>query len=284
MQNQQKLTRVENVNNIFSKNSNQDVDKHYLMNDENSQQFANRRSTDIRLLETLNKMQQKQIRQLYLDIGPIYDIDEQYETQNLEDGSCYFGHLENEQKSGTGIMVWSDVGNILDGFWVNNELNGFCRMIYSNGDIFQCNFKFGKANGFGSFQSKVKVVKGFWTNNVLNGEGQEIRSDGQKYFGQFKDGQKNGKGIIFYKDGCKYEGEISRNKISGRGILVWNDSSYYEGEFRNGIINGSGVYVSGNGKSLSGYFEEISIKDRIQRIQCINNNGSEKLIEKIRQL
>ncbi|CAK77574.1 unnamed protein product (macronuclear) [Paramecium tetraurelia] len=284
MQNQQKLTHVENLNNIFSKNSNQQVDKHYLANDENPQQFAIRSSNDIRLQEALNKMQQKQIRQLYLDIGPIYDIDENYETRNFQDGSCYFGQLMNDQKSGTGIMVWSDVGNILDGFWVNNELNGFCRMIYSNEDIFQCNFKFGKANGFGLFQNKVKVVKGLWTNNVLNGEGQEIRSDGQKYYGQFKDGQKNGKGIIFYKDGCKYEGEISRNKINGKGILVWNDSSYYEGEFRNGIINGSGVYVSGNGKSLSGYFEEISNKDRIQRIQCINNNGSENLIEKIRQL
>ncbi|CAD8062620.1 unnamed protein product [Paramecium primaurelia] len=253
-------------------------------NDEISQSLANSPSLDISLETVLKKLQSKKIRQLYQDLGPVYDINDNYEIRNFDDDSCYFGQVENDQKNGTGILVWSSIGNILDGIWVNNELNGFCRMIYSNGDIFESEFKFGKANGFGVFQTKSKVVKGLWKNNVLNGEGQEIRRDGQKYYGQFEDGQKNGKGIIYYKDGCKYEGEISKNKINGKGILVWNDSSYYEGEFSNGIINGSGIYVSGNGQSLSGYFEEISNKDRIQRIQYIHNSGSQKLIEKIRQL
>ncbi|CAD8156429.1 unnamed protein product [Paramecium octaurelia] len=253
-------------------------------NDEISQSLANSPSVNTNLQVVLKKLQSKKIRQLYQELGPVYDIDENYEIRNFDDDSCYFGQVENDQKNGTGILVWSVVGNILDGIWVNNELNGFCRMIYSNGDIFECEFKYGKANGFGVFSTKSKVVKGLWSNNVLNGEGQEIRSDGSKYFGQFKDGQKNGKGIIYFKDGCKYEGEISKNKLDGKGILVWNDSSYYEGEFRSGIINGSGIYVSGNGNSLSGYFEEISNKDRIQRIQCIHNSGSERFIEKIRYL
>ncbi|CAD8073976.1 unnamed protein product [Paramecium sonneborni] len=274
MQNQEKFTQIDKISNNFSNDT----------NDEISQSIMNSPQVDIRYQEVLKKMQSKKIRQLYNDLGPVYEINEKYEIRNFDDESCYFGVVENEQKSGPGILVWFEVGNILDGIWVNNELNGFSRMIYSNGDIFECDFKFGKANGFGVFQSKSKVVKGLWINNVLNGEGQEIRNDGLKYYGQFKDGQKSGRGILYYKDGCKYEGEMNRNKINGKGTFIWNDQSYYEGEFRNGIIDGYGVYVSGNGNSISGYFQEESKKDRIQRIQSIDQNGIKKVIEKIRQL
>ncbi|CAK71879.1 unnamed protein product (macronuclear) [Paramecium tetraurelia] len=292
MKNQEISAYAGKLSQIYQNDSISHSQNIQLANDEISQSLANSPSMNTNLQVVLKKLQSKKIRQLYQELGPVYDIDENYEIRNFDDDSCYFGQVENDQKNGTGILVWSEVGNILDGIWVNNELNGFCRMIYSNGDMqsgnqlnsFECEFKYGKANGFGVFSTKSKVVKGLWTNNVLNGEGQEIRSDGSKYFGQFKDGQKNGKGIIYYKDGCKYEGEISKNKLDGKGVLVWNDSSYYEGEFRSGIINGSGIYVSGNGNSLSGYFEEISNKDRIQRIQCIHNSGSERFIEKIRYL
>ncbi|CAD8079009.1 unnamed protein product [Paramecium sonneborni] len=274
MQNQELFTQINKMSNNLSNDT----------NDEISQSLANSPQVDIRYQEVLKKMQSKKIRQLYQDLGPVYEINEKYEIRNFDDGSCYFGVMENEQKSGTGILVWFEIGNILDGIWVNNELNGFSRMIYQNGDIFECDFKLGKANGFGVFQSKSKVVKGLWMNNVLNGEGQEMRRDGVRYYGQFKDGQKSGRGIIYYKDGCKYEGEMDKNKMNGKGIFIWNDQSYYEGEFIDGIINGIGIYVSGNGNSLSGYFEEQSNQNRIQRIQCIDKDGYEKVIEKIRQL
>ncbi|CAD8084811.1 unnamed protein product [Paramecium sonneborni] len=239
--------------------------------------------------ERINELLRKfpcEFRQMYDCLGPVYEINEKYKISYQIDGSIYFGLEMNGIKIGTGIQIWPDLGNILDGNWENDVLNGYCRMVYSNKDIFECLFSQGKANGFGIFQSQKRIVKGIWKDNNLQGEGQEFRKDGQRYYGQFQDGQKNGQGIIYYKDGCKYEGRLRKNKLDGIGIMIWSDCSKYEGEFRLGVIKGKGIYLSGNGYSLKGYFQEEVQKDgnmKIQRIVFINESGSKLIIEKIRQ-
>ncbi|CAD8077452.1 unnamed protein product [Paramecium primaurelia] len=241
---------------------------------------------DERINELLKKIP-SEIRQMYDCLGPIYEINPKYQIIYQNDGSIYFGQGVGGRKIGTGIQIWPEQGNILDGNWENDELEGQCRMVYSNKDIFECLFKQGRANGFGVFQSQKKIVKGIWIDNNLSGEGQEFRKDGQRYYGQFQDGQKNGQGIIYFKDGCKYEGELRKNREDGMGTMIWSDCSYYDGEFRLGVIKGRGVYSSGNGYSLMGYFQEEVQKDKKQKIQRIiykHESGSKLIIEKIRQL
>ncbi|CAK56847.1 unnamed protein product (macronuclear) [Paramecium tetraurelia] len=250
---------------------------------------------DERINELLRKIP-SEIRQIYDSLGPLYDVNPKYQIIQQNDGSVYFVQGDGSRKIGTGVQIWPEQGNVLDGNWDNDQLEGYCRMVYSNKDIYQLIikvisfeylFKQGRANGFGLFQTSEKTVKGIWIDNNLSGEGQEFRKDGQRYYGQFQDGQKNGQGIIYFKDGYKYEGELRKNLADGSGTMIWSDCSYYDGEFRLGVIKGRGVYLSGNGYSLMGYFKEEAQKERKKKIQRIiykNESGSNLIIEKIRQL
>jgi hypothetical protein len=47
-------------------------------------------------------------------LGPFYEILQTYEILN-SDGSIYYGQVLNNKKHGTGIELWPQLGNILDG-------------------------------------------------------------------------------------------------------------------------------------------------------------------------
>ncbi|CAK86873.1 unnamed protein product (macronuclear) [Paramecium tetraurelia] len=140
-----------------------------------------------------------------------------FQLSKQNDGSIYFGMMEDSLKHGIGIQLWPKIGNLLKGTWQNDLLEGVCTMYYSNGDMqlqqsyssFEAQFSQGKTVGFGMFKSEKKVVKGIWINNQLQGEGQEMKSDGTTYQGQFWDGRKQGRGIQMFSDGCKQNSLIN---------------------------------------------------------------------------
>ena len=41
-------------------------------------------------------MPSEKIRYLYENLGPVYDINEKYEIRNFDDGSCYYGVVDND--------------------------------------------------------------------------------------------------------------------------------------------------------------------------------------------
>ncbi|CAD8168251.1 unnamed protein product [Paramecium octaurelia] len=215
-----------------------------------------------------------------------------FQLSKQNDGSIYFGMMEDSLKHGIGIQLWPKIGNLLKGTWQNDLLEGVCTMYYSNGDIFEAQFSQGKTVGFGMFKSEKKVVKGIWINNQLQGEGQEIKSDGTTYQGQFWDGRKQGRGIQMFSDGCKYIGFFQNNKFEGDGLFTWSDGSYYQGQFHRGLIRGFGNYSNNNGLQLMGQFQEIkkselpeqNLNKNIQTISFLNQYNQTLLIEKIRIL
>ncbi|CAD8211447.1 unnamed protein product [Paramecium pentaurelia] len=160
----------------------------------------------------------------------------------MPDQSIYFGQTLNGKRNGQGKQHWQKEGNLLEGIWIDNQLNGRARMIYPNGDYFDGNFVNNVANGIGKFVNSRKEVRGFWLNNKLIGEGTEIRKNGTIYTGQFQDGKIHGQGKFEFANGCVYKGNVQKGKMHGNGELIFYDNTRYVGEFRNNCIQGRGIY------------------------------------------
>ncbi|CAD8181786.1 unnamed protein product [Paramecium pentaurelia] len=253
--------------------------------DDNSRQGSP--ALDSRLLEVIRELPQH-LKQKLGSLIPKTN----YQLIKQNDDSIYYGIMENLQKQGEGIQIWSKAGNLLEGQWENDQLEGYCRMNYANGDSFECQFKQGRTNGFGIFKSQKKIVKGLWIDNAIQGEGQEIKIDGTKYFGQFYNGKKDGRGILILNDGCKYEGQFKNNLFHGEGTFLWNDGSNYTGTFTKGLILGFGQYMNGNGIQMIGQFTELKQprgcneekNQHLQTIVFVNQYNQSLMIEKIRTL
>ncbi|KAM3139589.1 hypothetical protein pb186bvf_008234 [Paramecium bursaria] len=245
--------------------------------DDNIKSLQQSPQLDERLTDILLKLP-SMVKQTFETLGPLFHT--QLLTTTIQEGTIFLGNFTNGQKQGQGYQIW-DIGNLLQGYqlffqnfpqrtWIDDKLEGLARMIYQNGDIFECNFHQGIANGFGYFRSQKKLVKGMWFNNVIHGEAQEIKADGTKYYGYFQQGIKQGKGLLYFKDSCKYEGQFRNNKMDGAGIFYWSDNSTYVGEFKSGIIQGQGTYYNSNGQILQGYKQFNLIK--IYNVLCLQTN------------
>lgn len=83
-------------------------------------------------------------------------------------------------------------------------------MTHANGDIYQGEWKGGKANGQGTFvDTNGSMFKGEWHNDVYHGNGAETWNFGSiKYEGEFVEGKKTGKGRFDF-DGNYYEGDFA---------------------------------------------------------------------------
>ena len=97
----------------------------------------------------------------------------------------------------------------------NDERNGFGIYKFSNGDIYE----------------------GEWKNGNMEGHGIYIFKDGAIFEGQFKDGQKNGHGILKLKDGNIYEGEWEDDIIAKFGYDNENSFIKIEDKFKESLIN-----------------------------------------------
>lgn len=100
--------------------------------------------------------------------------------------------------------------------------NGYGRMKWVDGDVYEGQWKYDKLNGYGRYK---------W-------------SDGDVYEGNFLNGKKHGKGTYKWTEGDVYKGEHKNDKESGYGELTWEDGSYYKGKWKNGKTNGYGTYVN----------------------------------------
>ncbi|CAD8121332.1 unnamed protein product [Paramecium sonneborni] len=191
------------------------------------------------------------VYEVYNELGELFqNIQGQYLL--MPDQSIYFGQIVNGQRQGIGKQHWPKEGNLLEGTWIDNQLNGRARMIYPNGDYFVGNFLNNIANGLGKFVNSKKQVSGFWLNNKLTGEGTEIRKNGTIYKGQFSEGKIQGIGQFEYANKCIYRGNVCKGKMHGKGELIFNDNTRYIGEFKSNCIQGRGNYEAT--VSIAGWF------------------------------
>ena len=76
---------------------------------------------------------------------------------------------------------------------INNNMDGECKIVYSNGDYYNGQIKNNKLIGNG------KCKKTFYTSGIGNKQIKYV------YEGSLLDGKKNGYGILTFFDGCYYQ-------------------------------------------------------------------------------
>ena len=133
--------------------------------------------------------------------------------------------------------------------------NGKRMYEYSDESVYDGEWRNGKRNGQGIYQSDETLYEGEWKDDIMNGKGKMTERNGDIYEGEFLDGKKHGKGTSITYDGRKYVGDFVNGVIEGNGILT--DSSTktrYEGQFKNGQIEGIGTYTYPSGSVYKGGF------------------------------
>ena len=140
-------------------------------------------------------------------------------------------------------------------------------------------------NGIGKYiWSNGKIYEGEWKNGVPNGVGKLYFSNGDIYEGQLIDNHLNGKGKYTKKDGNVYNGEFKDNKYWGYGTLtIANNNQTYTGSFIDGVFV-EPILI--NQKKFEDLFknndaDKLSIQKINQTANCfelyLNNNTEIKL-------
>jgi hypothetical protein len=93
-------------------------------------------------------------------------------------------------------------------------------------------------NGKGTFKySNGNVYEGNFKDATLDGQGTFTYADGEfkggKYIGQFKNNKANGKGVFNYASGDKYDGGWEDNTLSGYGVFTYANGKVVKGQFKN---------------------------------------------------
>ena len=197
-----------------------------------------------------------------------------------KDGSVYNGTVNDEfKRDGIGKYYMSN-GDIYEGFFLNNQMEGRGRLLSPKGYGYLGDFKNSVPCGYGNkYTLDNHIFKGTWNNNVLQGLGEEYSPDGSYYAGNFEGGKKNGygkfsfvdgssfygffvdgeiigEGIYKWKDGRMYEGIWKKNQMNGYGIFCWPDKKKYYGEYKNNAKDGLGKFIWPDGKIFEGFWKE----------------------------
>lgn len=169
----------------------------------------------------------------------------------------YFGewNADTKERHGRGIQVWVDK-TAYHGMWKNDKINGFGKMVLSNGEYYEGEFVDDKAEGNGVYVSNNGgVYVGTWKCNLMDGVGKMTwKKYNEEYEGEFVKGRMNGNGKFTFKDGSVYTGEFVDNKIQGKGIKTWPNNNTYQGEFKDGKFDGQGEFTWVDGRKYIGHY------------------------------
>lgn len=118
-----------------------------------------------------------------------------------------------------------------------NCADGFGKYVYTNGYIYEGNWKEGLRCGPGILNTPDdEKYDGMWENDAFHGQGTYIWNTGSKYTGEWKNGVRDGYGIYFYPNGDKYTGYFKNNQFHGKGKYTWADGTSQEGIYENGEL------------------------------------------------
>ena len=178
--------------------------------------------------------------------------------KNYQEISYYSGYLNiNYVRNGYGIL-YTNSGFIYEGNWLNNKLNGYCRVIDINKKI---------------------IKEGRYVDNVLEGYGKVLIDNGDYYEGNFKNGKFDGKGNYIWYNGDVFEGEYKNGLKNGNGVFKWVNGDIYKGEFKNGKIMNKGKLIKENERYKNKNDNNIIINNNIKSInkkKIKNLYGSEE--------
>ena len=166
----------------------------------------------------------------------------------------YEGEWKNGKRDGLGIYIKKNTAKFI-GYFTNDYVNGFGKLIDNNGDEYIGYWVKSLANGIGIY-SKKKIIsyKGWWKNDKQDKFGIEVWPK-LDFIGDYSNGVKEGYGIMNIKDGI-YEGEMKGGNFNGIGKFVFNDKRRYEGEFKNNKMDGYGILYLPENKIFVGHFKD----------------------------
>ena len=169
----------------------------------------------------------------------------------ISDG-IYQGELSHSRvPDGLGRLYSADM--VKEGSWIEGKLNGKCRIVTENGEVFVGMFKDNVKEGYGEFTGATDY-KGQWKNDLPHGKGAETWKDGSKYEGDYLRGLRTGKGVFVWPNGSKYEGHFKNNKIEGQGCYWTSDGKSYRGDWKNNMMHGQGKFKWQDGKTYEGEY------------------------------
>lgn len=176
------------------------------------------------------------------------------ETKTYKDGSVYTGQFNGRgKKEGQGRMVWSN-GNQYEGQWKKDMPNGEGTFTYANGIVYQGQWVNNVAKGHGIItMPNGASIDGEWT-EMGTGTGVMTWADGTRYVGSFKDGAPHGQGEKIWPNGDRYEGNFLQGHMSGQGTLTTTRGVSYTGGWLNDQFEGKGKYVAVDGSVMEGTF------------------------------
>ena len=166
-------------------------------------------------------------------------------------------------------------GMVLEGEWVNGNLNGQGTTTFPNGEKYVGEYKDGKYQGQGTFTfADGNKYVGEFQDGKYQGQGTFTHANGDKYVGGQKDGEKNGQGTYTYANGDKYVGEFKNGVIHGLGMKTLTDGSWYYGEWQNDYAHGQGIiFYSHSGKREEGIWADGKfIREAKVNLPALNTN------------
>ena len=172
-------------------------------------------------------------------------------------------HTSNGRKA---EMTWlpasKDPRKRYVGEWRNGLIHGRGKCIYTNGKIYDGDWKYNKWEGEGTLLNKLRelLFVGSFRNNLYHGMGKHYRQDGSgsvEYEGLFSFGKRHGKGKIWRKDGTiKYEGTFTDNELTGTGIFYFKSGALYVGDVKKSIPHGFGEMTDIFKGKWKGWFKD----------------------------
>eukprot|EP00358_Blepharisma_japonicum_P004217 CAMPEP_0202953790 /NCGR_PEP_ID=MMETSP1395-20130829/48492_1 /ASSEMBLY_ACC=CAM_ASM_000871 /TAXON_ID=5961 /ORGANISM="Blepharisma japonicum, Strain Stock R1072" /LENGTH=106 /DNA_ID=CAMNT_0049668309 /DNA_START=195 /DNA_END=512 /DNA_ORIENTATION=+ len=101
-------------------------------------------------------------------------------------GTKYEGKFNMDRRHHVmGKMVF-ETGEIYEGGWVNDKLQGYGKLTLASGIVFKARFNSGIAESSGTVEFTDKVYEGAVANFVPNGKGKMRYKNGDIYDGDFE--------------------------------------------------------------------------------------------------
>ena len=170
-------------------------------------------------------------------------------STSLPEGEQYEGELVNGIREGFGRLMYPD-GRVYEGeFSAGLPSDSTGVLTFADGHRYSGTFVAGRMHGYGTFEfANGDVYVGTFDTNSITGTGTYYwRDSNVTYEGTVEDGKLHGYGVMQWPDGRSYNGAFSQDKRHGFGIYLSADGSNYRGFFEEGERHGDGVYRNQTG-------------------------------------
>lgn len=177
------------------------------------------------------------------------------------DGSTYLGQFDAGKRHGQGALKLAD-GGVMEGEWLNGELEGYAEISLADGFRYSGLFQLGQRHGNGiayypsgasydgEWRCDLRCGHGLWVAGASVQSGAELTPADEdetgevptRYVGQWAEGRRRGRGSLSYLSGASYVGDFGPQELyDGHGVLCASDGSKYDGQWQEGTHHGKGM-------------------------------------------